>query len=95
MVKFVLKTVEFYRSYRHPTDPSNILLEKYGPPPKEEKSETKSEKHKSKVERIRASLDNIKSGKWSKMDFQPEMFEVFPNGKRIQMVTSTPIPQDL
>lgn len=42
MVKFVLKTVEFYRSYRHPTDPSNILLEKYGVPLKEEKSEAKS-----------------------------------------------------
>ena len=23
------------------------------------------------------------------------MFEVFPNGKRIQLVTSTPIPKDL
>jgi hypothetical protein len=26
MVKFTLKTVEFYKSYRHPTEPTNILL---------------------------------------------------------------------
>jgi hypothetical protein len=40
-------------------------------------------------------LENIKSGKWSKRDFQPEMFEVMPNGKKIQLVTSEPIPQEL
>ena len=50
---------------------------------------------KTRVQRIKASLENIKSGKWTKNDFQPEMFEVFPNGKRIQLVTSTPIPKDL
>lgn len=50
---------------------------------------------KTGVERIKSSLENIKSGKWTKNDFQPQMFEVFPNGKKIQLVTSAPIPQDL
>ena len=26
MVKFTLKTVEYYKTYCHPTDPTNILL---------------------------------------------------------------------
>ena len=93
MVKFTLKTVEYFKSYRNPKDPTNILLEKYvrPPVPKEEKSD----KPKSRVERIKASLENIKNGKWTKRDYQPEMFEIMPNGKKMQLVTSEPIPQEL
>lgn len=29
IVKFTLKTVEYFKSYRNPKDPTNILLEKY------------------------------------------------------------------
>ena len=73
MVKFTLKTVEYYKNYRHPTDPTNILLEKYptNPAPKEEDPISKC---KSKAERIKMSLEKIKTGKWTKNDYQPEMF---------------------
>jgi hypothetical protein len=50
---------------------------------------------KSKVERIKSILERIKNSEWSKNDHQPEMFESFPNGKKVQVVTSAPIPQSL
>lgn len=93
MVKFTLKTVEYYKSYRNLKEPTNILLEKYAqvPAPLQLQGD-KASSLKSRVERIKESLDNIKNGKWSRRDYQPEMFETMPNGKRIQLVTSEPIP---
>ena len=32
---------------------------------------------------------------FNKQDFQPEMFEFFPNGKKVQLVTSVPVPKNL
>lgn len=32
---------------------------------------------------------------FSKQDFQPEMFEFFPNGKKVQLVTSVAVPKNL
>ena len=73
MVKFTLKTVEYYKNYRHPTDPSNIFLEKY-PNIHPAQIDQPSHASKSRVERIKESLNTIKSGPWTKNDYQPEMF---------------------
>ncbi len=40
-------------------------------------------------------LNRIKGSEWTQHDFQPEVFETFPNGKKLQLVTSVPIPKDL
>jgi len=37
-------------------------------------------------------LNKIKQAEWTKNDHQPEMFEILPNGKKIQLVTSVAIP---
>jgi len=73
LVRFYLKTTEYYRSYRNKDQPTNILLEKYELPLSKDPPLIPSSH--SKIERIKEMLENIKSGKWMKKDHHPEMFE--------------------
>ena len=73
MVKFILKLVEYHRSYRDAANPTNIFLEKNqlkktGPSIENEPLKG------NQMERIKQMLKRIKEANWSKNDFQPEMF---------------------
>ncbi len=81
---------KFYYKMAHFSHQENIYLENH-----EEKPQQKKEFSLRPLEKMSQLLEQIKTKTYECKDYQPEHFEELACGKKIQLVTSVKVPEEL